>query len=254
MARWMRALVTGASSGIGREVARQLAAEGTELVLVARNGQRLVELADEVGVACEILPADLADPTELSLVEERLRDVSSPIELLVNNAGIGSIGSTHELELEKESAVVDVNVVAVHRLALIAASRMVDHGGGGILNVSSMAGFMANPDGATYAATKAFVTTLTEAMHTELKPHDVHVTALCPGFTRTEFQARADYDTSHLPDAIWQAADEVARAGLDGVAANTAVVIPGVQNKVGAALIQAMPRRVRRFAMSRLPR
>lgn len=245
-------MVTGASSGIGLEIARQLAADGTELVVVARNEQRLVELADSVDVECQVLVADLGDRTELSYVEERLRDRSSPIDLLVNNAGFGYTGPIDELDIEREAAVVDVNVIAVHRLSLIAAQVMVDTGRGGILNVSSMAGFMASPEGGTYAATKSFVTTLSESMHTDLKKRGVHVTALCPGFTRTEFQDRANYDTSGLPDAVWQSAEDVATAGLAGIAKNTAIVIPGAQNKVGALVLNSMPRRLRRFAVDKL--
>lgn len=253
MTRWKRAVVTGASSGIGREMARQLAADGTELVVVARDEQRLIELADEVGVACQVLRADLADPTELSCVEDRVRDTSAPIDLLINNAGFGFVGTAHELDVERESSVVDVNVRALHRLSLIAAKQMVAAGRGGILNVSSMAGFMSSPDGATYAATKSFVTTFSESLHTDLKRSGVHVSALCPGFTRTEFQTRADYDTSKLPDVMWQSAEDVARAGLRGIDTNTAIVVPGAQNKVGAALLTVMPRRAIRFAMSKLP-
>ena len=179
---------------------------------------------------------------------------SAPIDLLVNNAGFGHQGSFHELDLEAEAAVVDVDVVAVHRLAHVAAVEMVAAGRGGILNVSSMAGFMGSPGTATYAATKAFVTSLSEAMHAELEPSGVHVTALCPGFTRTEFQDRADYDTSKLPDFVWQSADQVAQAGLKGVAANRAVVVPGAKNKVGASIINVLPGVVRRFALDKLPR
>ena len=253
MSRWSRALVTGASSGIGREIARRLAADGTELVLVARNEERLRELAAEVPVDCEVLVADLGEPAELSYVEERVRDTTSPIDLLVNNAGFGHTGPIASLDVDAESAVVEVNVVAVHRLAIIAAQRMAAEGRGGILNVSSMAGFMANPTSATYGATKSFVTAFSEAMHADLRPSGVHVTALCPGFTRTEFQERADYDVSGLPDAVWQSAEEVAAAGLAGVAANRTVVVPGVQNKIGASMINLLPRSVVRFAMERFP-
>ena len=202
---------------------------------------------------CEVLVADLADAGALSRVEDRLRDVSAPIDLLVNNAGFGRQGSFHELDLEREAAVVDVNVVAVHRLAHVAAVTMAAGGHGGILNVSSMSGFMAAPGSATYAATKAFVTSLTEAMHAELEPSGVHVTALCPGFTRTEFQDRADYDTSNLPDFLWQNAEEVAEAGLRGVAANRTVVVPGAKNKIGAGVINVLPGAVRRFALGQAP-
>lgn len=235
-------------------MAEQLAADGTELVVVARSGPRLAELADSVRVDCEVIVADLADPTELSYVEDRLRDRQRPIDLLVNNAGFGFQGTFHELDFERESAVVDVNVKALHRLAHVAAREMVATGRGGILNVSSIAGFVGSPGTATYAATKAFVTSFSEAIHSELEPHGVHVTVLCPGFTRTEFQQRADYDASNVPAALWQSASEVAKAGLDGVRANRAVVVPGVKNKIGATAINALPGSVRRFLLSKMPR
>lgn len=254
MATWTRALVTGASSGIGREIARQLAADGTALVIVARDETRLTELAASIGTECEVLVADLSDRDDLARVEARLADVTAPVDLLVNNAGFGFQGAFHELDADRESAVVDVNVVAVHRLALAAATTMVAAGRGGILNVSSMAGFTATPGGATYSASKAFVTSLSEALHGELSPLGVHVSALCPGFTRTEFQARADYDTTSIPDSAWQTAAEVAAAGLLGVERNRAVVVPGALNKVGASLMNALPGRVRRFVVARLPR
>ncbi len=254
MTRWTRALVTGASSGIGREMARQLAADGTDLVLVARNGDRLNEVAESVDVECEVLTADLADPNELSYVEDRIRDRTFPIDLLVNNAGFGFQGRFHELDVEREAAVVGVNVLAVLRLAHVAATAMAAEGKGGILNVSSMAGFLASPGTATYAASKAFVTSLSEAMHAELEPLGVHVSALCPGFTRTDFQDRADYDTSSLPEFLWQSADDVAAAGLEAIAKNRTVVVPGATNKVGAALINALPGSVRRFAIDKIPR
>lgn len=234
-------------------MARQLAADGTELVLVARNEASLIELAESVDVECQVLVADLGDRTELSYVEDRLLDTSSPIDLVVNNAGFGFTGSVTELDIEREAAVVDVNVIAVHRLSLIAARTMVAAGRGGILNVSSMAGFIAHPESGTYAATKAFVTSLSESMHIDLKSNGVHVSVLCPGFTRTEFQERAGYDTTKLPDAVWQSAEDVAAAGLAGIAKNTAIVVPGAKNKVGTALINAMPRRLRRFALDKLP-
>ena len=252
MTTWTRALVTGASSGIGREIARQLADAGTDLVVVARDEQRLRELADSVDVDCEVLVADLADRTMLAAVERRLADRSSPIDLLVNNAGFGSQGMFHELDVDRESAVIDVNVTAVHRLAHAAAGAMVSAGRGGILNVSSVAGFMSTPGSATYAATKAFVTSMSEALHTELSPHGVHVCALCPGFTRTEFQSRADYDASAIPDAAWQSAADVASAGLRGVEKNRAVVVPGALNRFGAGVINALPGGLRRRIVARL--
>ncbi|WP_040495565.1 SDR family NAD(P)-dependent oxidoreductase [Ilumatobacter nonamiensis] len=254
MATWTRALVTGASSGIGREIALQLAAAGTELVVVARDGDRLDALAAEVDVDCQVLIADLADPNELSYVEDRVRQGNDPIDLLVNNAGFGFQGPFHELDLEREAAVVDVNVVALHRLAHVAATRMAQVGHGGILNVSSMSGYLATPNSATYSATKAFVTALSEAMHGELEPLGVHVTALCPGFTRTEFQDRGSYDASGIPDFAWQDAPEVATAGLDGIATNRTIVVPGVANRIGATAIDVMPGALRRFAVGKMAR
>ena len=254
MATWKRALVTGASSGIGMEFARQLAREGTELVVVARSAERLNALAEEVAVDCEVLVADLGDPGALALVEQRLADESSPIDLLVNNAGFGFQGDFRDLDLDRESAVVAVNIAALHRLSHVAAKCMSAARRGGILNVSSMAGFVGSPGTATYAATKAFVTSFSEGLHAELKPFGVHVSALCPGFTRTEFQDRADYDASNIPDALWQDASEVAAVGLAGVQANRAVVVPGAKNKVGAGLVNALPGAVRRFVLAKLPR
>ena len=246
--RWNRALVTGASSGIGRAIAQQLAVDGTRLVIVARDRERLEALASEVDVDCEVLVADLSNRDALANVEARLRD-ESPIDLVVNNAGFGQTGPLHELNAERETGVIEVNVIALHRLSQVAAEVMVQRGGGGgILNVSSVAAFAPGPNSATYAATKAF----SEALHAELIEHHVHVTALCPGFTRTEFQDRADFDASKVPDRLWQSADDVAAAGLRGIGQNRAVVVPGGMNKVGAGLLNALPGPARRFLVPRV--
>ncbi len=251
MATWTRALVTGASSGIGREIARQLAAAGTDLIIVARNEQQLRELADSVAVECEVIVADLATRAELARVEARLANGDEPIDLLVNNAGFGFQGAFHELDVDRESAVIEVNVTAVQRLAHAAAGAMVQRGRGGILNVSSMAGFTSAPSTATYAATKAFVTSFSESLHAELGPLGVDVCALCPGFTRTDFQNRAHYDASSIPDAAWQSAEEVASAGLAGVEKGRPVVVPGALNKVATGAINAMPAALRRLVVAR---
>jgi short-subunit dehydrogenase len=255
---WKRALVTGASSGIGLAFAEQLAAEGTDLVVVARNEARLNELAARInaeeGRHVDVLVADLASRAQLRPVEERLLSGNEPIDLLVNNAGFGNVGDFVDLDLDNETAAVDVNVVALQRLAHAAGTSMASRGRGGIINVSSVAGYVPTPGSATYAATKAFVTSLSEALHDELGPRGVVVTCVCPGLTRTEFQDRAGYDTSHLPAMAWQSPEQVVDAALAGIRAHKPVVIPGLHNRVLKGALHATPDAVRRFVASRLPR
>ncbi len=253
MTRWNRALVTEESSGIGKAIAEQVAVDGTRLVVVARDEARLIALAADLDVDVEVMVADLGESDALGRVEERLRDDDHPIDLLVNNAGFGLTGAFHELDIDRESAVVDVNITALHRLSHAAAAAMVERGGGGgILNVSSVAASAPAPNSATNAATKAFVSSFSEAQHAELLKHHVHVTALCPGFTRTEFQDRAEFDASDIPDMLWQSADEVAGAGLKGVDLNRVNVVPGGLNKVGAGLLGVLPGAIRRRVVPRL--
>lgn len=243
---WNRALVTGASSGIGRAFATQLAAAGTDLVVVARDTERLEALADEFTVDVEVLTADLGDPAAVSTVADRLRAVEDPVDLLVNNAGIGFAKPTLDTPDAADERTVAVNVVALHRLTRAAGHAMVERGGGTILNVSSIAGDMPGPQSGTYNATKAFVTSLSEALHSQLKDQKVTVTALCPGLTRTEFHDRAGIPDMHAPAIVWQTADEVAKAGLAGAAAGKAVVIPGLLNKSASRLLRSLPRSVTR--------
>ena len=251
---WERALVTGASSGIGEALARRLAAAGTDLVLVARRTERLESLADQLqrpGINIEVLPADLGAGEDRQRVVERLESRSRPIDLLVNNAGFGTVGDFIDQDAEIEASMIDVNIGAVQRLAHAAGSAMAERGRGGILNVSSIAGFGPTPRSATYGATKAFVTSFSESLSVELGPQGVVVTCLCPGLTRTEFQEKADYQPGALRQSFWQSADEVAEAGLAAIAAGRTVVVPGAHNKVARVLISAVPgwvvRRVARF-------
>lgn len=245
--RWDRALVTGASSGIGLAFAEQLAAAGTDLVIVARNEARLDELAARLPVEVEVLAADLADRTQLGRVEDRLRADEAPVDLLVNNAGFGQVGDFIDLPVDGETAVVEVNITALHRLAHAAGAAMAARGSGGILNVSSIAGYFPTPGSATYGATKAFVTSLSEALHEELGPQGVVVTCVCPGLTRTEFHERAEMDTAAYPAALWQTAETVAAAGLEGIAAGKVNVVPGAHNKVFRGAIKAAPLPLRRL-------
>jgi uncharacterized protein len=244
------ALVTGASSGIGDSFARLLAERGYDLVLVARDAGRLEALAKDLegsfGATAEVLPTDLTDPVQLATTEARCHDRSAPIELLVNNAGFGTFGSLHTLDLDTETREIQLNVVALVRLTHAAATEMFERRKGGILNVSSLAGFQPGPANATYSATKAFITSFTEAVHEELKGSGVNVTVLCPGFTRTGFQAVANVPAETIPGFVWQEADEVARAGLDALAKNRAVAIPGNLNKVLGNVSAVMPSAITR--------
>lgn len=230
---WRRALVTGASSGIGEAMARQLGAAGTDVVLVARNEARLEDIAGEIrgrnGVKVDVLVADLADPTQLAAVEARVASTEAPVELVVNNAGYGLNGDFTERSADDHEGMIRTNVVALMRLTHAAVERMRPGSWGGILNVSSVVSFQPGPGSADYAATKAYVTSLTLGLHEELRGSGVHVTCLCPGATRTEFQDRGGYAID-MPSFIWQGPDEVARAGLAGVGVNTALVTPGVHN------------------------
>jgi short-subunit dehydrogenase len=230
------ALVTGASAGIGECIARLLAERGHDLVLVARDRGRLEALAKELegsfGATAQVLPADLTDPDQLASVEARCHDRGAPIDVLVNNAGFGTFGPMHTLDVDTEARQIQLNIVALVRLTHAAATEMVPRGHGGILNVSSLAGFQPGPANATYSATKAFVTSFTEAVHEELKGTGVNVTVLCPGFTHTGFQEVANAPAEAVPGFMWQEADAVAREGLDAFAKNKAVAIPGNLNKV----------------------
>jgi short-subunit dehydrogenase len=249
------ALVTGASVGLGERFARLLAGRGHDLVLVARDRARLDALAKELqdthGNRCEVMAADLVDEQALASVEAR----AASVDVLVNNAGFGSFGSFHELDVDVEDRQIRLNILALVRLTHAAARGMVERGHGGILNVASLAGFQPTPNDATYAATKAFVLSFTQAVHEELKGKGVAVTALAPGFTRTEFQDRANFNRDAVPGFLWMEAEPVARAGLDGLERNRAVVVPGAWYRVAAGLSSVSPfavtRRVARVAVKR---
>lgn len=250
------ALVTGASSGIGERFARQLAANGCGLVLVARRRERLEALAAELRrrheIDVEIIEADLTDPAQLRPVEDRLADPARRVELLVNNAGFGTSGDFAALPVDGEDREIRLNVLALSRLAHAAVTSMVEYRHGGVLNVSSLAGLVAAPGTATYNATKSFVTTFSESLAMEVEPHGVHVTALLPGFTRTEFQHRSGFAPSALPGVAWLGADAVARDGLRAVAAGDHVCVPGAQYKAASAALRLVPRRALRQIVPRV--
>lgn len=252
---YRRALVTGASRGIGEAIARELAARGVDLVLVARSLDDLGALADDLErthhVTVEVLVADLLDPDDLDRVAARV-DASPAIDLVVNNAGFGTAGTFHELDPDREQAEVDLNVGALVRLSREAAGTFRERGAGGIVNVSSLSAFAPAPYAATYAASKAFVTSFTEALHEELRPAGVHVSSLCPGFTRTAFHDAASMNAASIPDVAWSSAEEVARAAVDGVLANRAVVVPGAANRAVAGATRLLPAGLVRRAAGRI--
>ena len=239
------ALVTGASSGIGAEFARARAARGDDLVIVARDERRLEEFAEscekEHGIEVEVLPADLTTAAGTSVVEARLESDDPPVDLLVNNAGFGTFGKFADLPREPEAQEIQLNVVAVTRLCHAALPGMVGRGRGGVINVSSLAGYQPTPLNATYGGTKAFVTNFSHALHEELRGTGVNVMVLCPGFTRTEFQERAGLDSSGVPNFMWQSAEAVVAAALRAYDNGRAVCIPGPLNQAGAAFSSAMP-------------
>ena len=241
------ALVTGASSGLGREFAEQLAARGHDLVLVARHRERLEEAASAMraahGVVVETLIADLRDRAELQRVADRVADADRPVDLLVNNAGFGSGRGFVRNDLAEEEAAVDLMVRAVMVLSHAAAGAMRGRGRGAILNVSSVASFAVMGH---YSAIKAYVTVLSEALATELAPHGVTVTAVCPGFVHTEFHQRAEMDMSRLPEALWLDAPAVVREALAAVSAGKVVSVPSATYKGLVGLLKVLPRGVTR--------
>jgi uncharacterized protein len=244
-------LITGASTGIGAEFARALAARGDDLVVVSRSEPRLKELAKDLetehDVSVEVLPADLETTDGVERVEARLADAARPIELLVNNAGFGTSGRFHELPIEPEVSEINLNVVALVRLTRAALGPMVVRGHGGVINVSSVGAYQPTPTSATYSATKAFVSSFTNAIHEELDGTGVKAMVLAPGFTHTEFHVRAKVEnTGSMPELFWQTPEEVVNAALKSYEKGRAVCIPGALNTVAAAFSGSMPAAVSR--------
>lgn len=238
------ALVTGASTGIGRTFAERLARDQYDLVLVARDAGRLEalakRLASERGIEARVLAADLTDPASLARVEAEIAE--RPPDLLVNNAGFGTVGRFAELDVEGEDREVRLNVLALMRLTHAALGPMLARGHGGVINVSSLAGESASPYTATYAATKAFVTSFSEALSEELRGSGVRIQALLPGFTRTEFQERAGVDTRAIPGFAWMEPEAVVDASLAALEKGQVLCVPGLGNRMLAPLQRILPR------------
>lgn len=254
----LRALVTGASAGLGETFARRLADRGVDLVLVARREQRLRALAAELPVDVEVIVADLADRSDLARVEARLGAAERPVDLLVNNAGFAAYGPVAELDADVQTAVVEVNVTAVVRLTRALLPGLVERGRGGIINLGSTAGFQANPHGATYGGAKAFVHSFTEALYEELRDSGVHALLVAPGITATEFQEVAGVPAGAVPAAAIMSPEPVVDAALTAFARGDSVCVPGAANRVlavGAKLAPAaVARRVSAFVHRRYVR
>ena len=244
MSRRRLAAVTGASAGIGEAFARALAAEGWDLLLVARRRRRLDRLARELhdahGVRAAVLAADLTRPARLRAVESELEQ-SRRLELLVNNAGMGDFRVFHESDREREDAEVKLNVLAVVRLTHAVLPAMVRRGRGAVINVSSTGAFAPCPQFATYGGTKAFLNSFTEALHEELRGTGVRVQALCPGLTHTEIFEAANVDTSALPEFLWMQPEQVVRESLAALERGDVVCVPGLANRALSTLTRALP-------------
>jgi short-subunit dehydrogenase len=248
---WRRALISGASSGIGEAFARQLAAAGTDLVVVARREERLAALAAAVGDSCsvEVLAADLTETEERRRVEERLASDEAPVDLLVNSAGIGMVGPFHEIDAGELERQILLNAVALTRLTHASIGAMRRRGGGTIVNISSLAGLHPLPTHAVYAATKAFVNNLTDSLVIESQGSGVKITNVLPGFVDTEFvgRAAADAQAQRLPSFLWMDPDAVAGAGLAAAARGDPNCVPGLGYKAFAVMTAPAPRWLRRW-------
>ncbi len=240
------ALVTGASSGIGATFARALARRGYGLVLVARRKDRLEALARELNG--EAFPADLTNSAELKLVEERIA-TAEDLELLVNNAGFGVPGRFWESELDAQDRMHRLHVDATVRLTNAALRGMVARGKGGVINVSSVAGFVQSPGSTSYGATKRWMNAFTEGLYLELKSagSPVQVQALCPGFTYSEFHDVAGMDRNLIGKRMWLRAEDVVEASLRGLDRGDLFVIPGWRYKFLVRLLAVVPDGLRRW-------
>ena len=233
------ALITGATSGLGFEFARLLASEGYDLIIVARDGRRLEQKAEhlrgEFGVPVELITADLSSDRQMWMVERRLTDTRKPIHLLVNNAGYGLPARFAANTLEEEQAMLDTLVTAPMRLTHVAATAMISRGGGSIINVSSVAGWIPQ---SSYAAAKSYLTAFTEAVHHESARDGIRIMALCPGYTKTEFHQRGGFEMTKLPKFMWLDAARVVADGWSDFKRGKVVSVPGALYKLARFLLR----------------
>src|SRR6476469_2659415 len=239
------AVITGASAGIGAELARVFARDRHELVLVARREDRLRALADEIAATGAprpiVVAADLLKPGIARVICDALTAQGVEPQFVVNNAGFGLVGAASTLDHDEQLQMIDLNVRALTELSLAFVDSLARHRGG-LLNVGSMAGFLPGPGMAVYYASKAYVLSFTEALHSELGPHGIRVAVLCPGPVPTEFAERAGVRDGLAPNILTQSADFVAEAGYRGLMAGHRTIVPGLINKLVTMLIRMIPR------------
>ena len=244
-------MVTGASSGIGAEIARELSRRGHHVTLVARSADKLAALADELdrsGREALVLPTDLTDRSARADLPSRIDAEGLTPDVLVNNAGRSTLGPVHASDPDEEMAMIELDVVAVADLCSRFLPGMVGRGRGGVLNVASTAAFQPLPGQAAYGAGKAFVLSYTQSLAGELRGTGVTATALCPGPVETGFGEAAGFTDEEakqaLPPVLWVDAAAVAKAGVDGLAKSRLVVVPGLANRAAAAVSPLLPRRL----------
>jgi uncharacterized protein len=248
-----RALVTGASTGIGKAFAERLARDGLDVILVARDRKRLDELAarlrSEHAVEAEVLVVDLSKPTDLRRLESRIV-ADAPLDMLVNNAGFGGYGPFVELDPDRAEELINVQVLAVTRLTRAALPAMIARGNGAIINVSSRFGFSGPvsedrlPKRATYAGTKAFINTFTQLLHGELQGTGVRVQALCPAVVRTEFHLRMGMDPNRFPPEIVSTPEDVVQASLAALNRGEVICLPGMEDAGLLGRLEAVQRQM----------
>jgi short-subunit dehydrogenase len=238
-------LITGASAGIGTELARIFASNGHRVALVARRADRLAALADEItaggGAAPIVIVCDLEQPGAIDSIAAALAAEGVEVEYVVNNAGFGLFGRAIELDRAEQLSIIAVNIRAMTDLSLRFSDQLIRHRGG-ILNVGSIAGFLPGPGMAVYYASKAYVLSFSEALRCELAPRGVRVTVLCPGPVPSEFQARAGFEPGFDSAILNVSAADVAKAGYRGLMANKRVVLPGLGIKMVPFLLRLFPR------------
>jgi short-subunit dehydrogenase len=250
------ALITGASSGIGRDLARLFAADGCDVVLVARRAEALRalagDLAREHGIDAATIAADLAEPDAPARILSELSRDGRSIDIVVNNAGFGAQGTVAALPLERQLEMIQVNVAALTALTRLFLPGMLERNRGGILNVASTAAFQPGPLMAVYYATKAYVESFTEALAEEVRGTGLRITCLCPGPTATEFAEAAAMTDSNLFRGKTMTSADVARIGYDGWKSGKVLLVPGLSNKMGMSLVRISPRPLVRRLVKRL--